>query len=549
MFVFSPSEITQRKAVNPAHPRISPRLLEEIIAYRQLEGEYRNEDIRRIMKELITSLDDKLQNEISKYSPYDIVINLLRVLDELYRMSAIEEVKMAQNSAPHNVDIARETYRRLGTTGIVGQVLERIVEVALREHSTSSAFSTIQNLIGLFELGYELALTNAALESFLCIWFEKDTLSIAKNSWHLECGDIDAERVGKIGYEIGKERSRKSREAFSPDIEGLNPAEFIYALQALRTNKDKAAPTKLGADLDELILAVDDKHRIQFGHSFTERLIAQFYLGEPSTDLPEELAFEDQVIRFLCNKMEVSEELAHSILQVLCLSGESIRDEKAAPLQFRRIHRLMRRPIPRFMVGNRAILFLSGAFIGRGMQNLIAEYMGETHPELENTEIKKIVGRLNQDYSEFFVRERIAKKLGDFGFKVKCHTKRIGTWNLEVPEIGEIDILAAKPRDDKLIIGECKFSALPDIHVRQMRRDFSAYMKEYSGYRDKLERKVRWVSEHTAEVIEFIGLEKPLVPVHCVPIFFTNFYTPASAIITNVPFVQEHELENWYRTI
>ena len=135
------------------------------------------------------------------------------------------------------------------------------------------------------------------------------------------------------------------------------------------------------------------------------------------------------------------------------------------------------------------------------------EYMNGTHPELENTTLKKIASQLNQRNARYFVKERVARKLEGHGFIVKCHVKQIGQWNLEVPQVGEIDVLATKVGDKKLVIGECKFSGLPDIHVRQMRRDLTDYMEESSGYRDKLERKTKWVSGHIAEVMAFMEIE------------------------------------------
>lgn len=344
------------------------------------------------------------------------------------------------------------------------------------------------------------------------------------------------------------ERSQRSREALGPSTDSLSPREFQEAVQALRKGRT-AKPTKLGEDLDEFILAIDEAHRNRFGDSFSERLLAMFCLAQPSLQLPEDWAFEEKAIAFLRKQLGGEEGIAQSILDILALTREGATHEKAAPFYFRRKFRLMRRPLPKLAVGNRFVYFLSNAFIGRSAINLVAEYMNGSHPELEGTPIKKIVEQLNQRNANYFVRERVAKPLRDKGSVVATHIKRIGKWDLVALGIGEIDILALKPGSHKLIVGEAKFSALHDVHVRQMRRDLTDYIEEHKGYADKLRRKAEWVTEHTSEVLDYIKVQESPDRIECVPVFFTNLYSPASAFVTDITFVREYDLAGWCNRI
>lgn len=148
------------------------------------------------------------------------------------------------------------------------------------------------------------------------------------------------------------------------------------------------------------------------------------------------------------------------------------------------------------------------------------------------------------------MKERIGKELENTGFVVKCPVKKIGSHDVSALEgIGEIDILAMRRGDTKLIVGEGKFAALANVHVRQIRSELSDYLKPEDGYADKLRRKVQWIKEHKRDVLHFMGIKEVGNAHECIPVFFTNMYCPASEFIDDIQFVKEVDLQRWCETV
>jgi hypothetical protein len=544
--VLSSKAIDRRKMENPAFPHIDPELMKEIIIQGNLKGEDIDNDIIPKMDKMFMLLDNRLKDEIRKYSLHAVEIISLRCLDEIYRqMMNYEQQTTSVKGFSKNAAI-EDLLKKSRMTLFLGQSLERIVEICLSEKEISSKLFSISDFQRIFEISYELVVENYSFENFLCLWDRKGKLSISENSWKLECGSGILTRMEAIITGIGQEQYRLRRETINFTSEGVNNLEeYIEALLQLTKRSDMTMHTKLGNDTDEFIRSIDQEHSNQFGHSFSERLLAQAHLCLVSPELDYDLEFEDEVINFLCHKMGISINKANSILQLLYLKGESINLEHVRPFSFRRLSRLLRRPIPLITVGQRNVCFLSSPIIGRCLVNLTNEYMGCSHPELENSSIKRITDKLNADYAEYFVRERIAAIFKKQNFNYKFHIKKMGKTNLEVPEIGEIDILAIKDGTNKIIIGECKFSSLPNINVRGMSLDINDYLKKTKGNVDTFLRKIRWINQHQQEVLRYFGMENEPRTMESVPMFITNIFTPSSQIITDIPFVQEYELEEW----
>lgn len=544
---FETASVVARKRINSRFPRPSSAIIEEAIRLTHSQGEYSGQDIVSTLDKILGALNERLLQEVRRYNTYSIIFHLLRILDELYYRAASAEWRLGQRHTPlPDEETTEETLSIMRNTGIIGHACERIVEVALAiSPNISHLRCSTWDLFTLFELAYEMAQVNYCIESFLCVW-KRGILYVTSNEWNFEPELEDQRRCQKLLSNLAIERSQKDREALS--IQGdynLSPVEFQEALQELRKGKNCRRPTKLGEDLDEFILSMDDAHRDQFGHSFSERLLALLSLAQSTRQLPGDWALEDTVLAFVCKQLEVDKTTAQSILDALALTGDGIEHEKTPPFLLRRRFRLMRRPLPKFAVGHRSVYFLSNSFMGRGAINLFAEYINGSHPELQGTRSQRIAQELNQRNARHFVLERIGKVLEKQKFKLRPHVKQIGKWDLIELGIGEIDILALKPGSNKLIVGECKFSALPDVHVRQIRRDLTDYMEESVGYGDKLRRKVEWVREHTSEVLEYIGVPDSQRVPECVPVFFTNLYSPASEFITDIAFVKEYDISTW----
>lgn len=518
----------------------------EAIQNLSLSGEYVGTAAINALNKLSEWFDVKLAKEIAEYCYYDVLIRALNILDDFYRDALIDERDAALDPTLTKSQLASKTRARLTTVGWNGQAMERIIELALRDRVNNHKTCSNQNMVGLMYIAAELVEIQSTIENFLCLGDVNCKIIVSPTCWNISKEIRLEEKSEKIIRGVSEDQSRRSKDAFNSEKYDKSPNNWFQALETLRAGRDNEIPTFLGRDQDELIRNIEPEYKNTFGHAFTERMLALLYLAQ-SSGISDSLPFEDVATKFLIKKLKIDTNTADSILKMICLDGDNLKAEGALPVSFRRLHRILRRPIPRFQVGNRSVLFLSSSILVRGALELLSEYMGNTHPELEKSPIKKILLRLNQDSAAYFAKESIGKKLESLGFIVKCHVKKIGNQNLEVKEIGEIDILAFKKSSNELVIGECKFHVLSALTVRQIRREIDAYSDEDDGYIQKLKGKTSWVQHNLKQVTEFVGMELTAVPIECVPVFFTNWYSSANTLSPSITIVQESEIDEWAR--
>lgn len=545
-WLLNPKDRAWRKEANPQFPNTPSNVMGKIIEIHQLKGKYSGEDVIIVCKQVRDELAQLIIKNLQTHNSHSLIFCLLQTLDELYHKSSNYTLELAMSGSLPNENITRNTLSTLKGVGITGQALERIVELSLVVGpSTSSLGCQKQDLFNLFELACQACMINYFIESYLGIW-EQGVLNVSDDWLDFTPDQGEIERFERIQNRIAEDHSLGTKETFGDDSNSVPWLEIVKELHQLSKGEKPQRPSILGEAEDQFILAIDNHHRNYFGHSFSEKLLALVYLGLPSKELPNDWAFHEDVLAFLDNKLDIPAETGQTILQSLKLAGDDIGNEGAYPFELRRKFRLMRRPLPKLRVGKRFIYYLSSAFIGRGALNIKAEYLNGSYPEIQNTLIQTLAKQLDDQYAKNFVNERVVNVLRKQGYTASFHIKRIGNYNLEVIEgVGEIDIIALNSSITKLIIGDGKYRALPFIHVSQIRTELSEYMKPKKGYADKLRRKVKWIMDNKSYVLEqLFGISTNTNP-ECIPVFFTNMYSPACEFVDDIQFVQERDLISW----
>lgn len=552
----NPYDITSRKKVNSRFPGTIPHLMERIIVQSQAEGEHSDENIPSICERVRNVMDTHFLQNLKRNNSYSLIFSFLRTLDWFYETSEYAHSRViGRHTLAADKTMGSEIWSTLQNIGVVGQSLETTIESSLASgFNKSSTQCQKQDLFALFELACDRALVNYFVDTFLGVW-KRGKLIVGKGGLQFLGEPEDQSRFQKMKDNMAIDHGINVKSALGDDYQDVRETDSLQAgidaLENLREGKTVGGQVSiLGEDEDEFILAIDDTHKGQFGHSFSEKLLALIHLGLPSQQLPDDWAFEDKVVSFLSEKLRVKGDIAVSILHSLELTGPGIRNDGAFPFAPRRSFRLLRRPLPKFAVGARSIYYLSGIFISRAARHIRAEYQNGSHPELQGTPIQTMVQDLNKRNAHYFVKERIGRKLENLGFLAKCAVKKIGDHDISALKgIGEIDIVAVNPKGTKLIVGEGKFTALPNVHVRQIRSELSDYLKPEDGYADKLRRKVRWVKDHKQDVSDFMGIKEVSSVGECIPVFFTNMYCPASEFINDIEFVKEVDLQRWCSAI
>lgn len=534
----------ERKKLNPRHPRVSAPLIAKIIKARRLEGKYSGDNIISPLSKMREELNKLMGQELGRQEKYRVLFNSLRILDDLYWRKTDRVLQVANLDIPlPNQRISDQNVVMSQYVGHFGKALERVIELALIRHADKQAVESRQhNLFPLYEMASELVFLNEIIENFVCLW-NRGNLIIGRDDWDFELVQEDQVKLDNMKKSWSHDDMQQARVAFKEDGGPSLPEEYKRALKEL--SKGTASRGILNdPDMEEFIISIDDEHRKLFGHSFSERLLAILYLAELQDNIRKDWAFEDNLVEFLCEHVELEKETAKSLLDGLSLTGSGIEQENAYPFHFSRIFRLIRRPLPMFQIGNRNVYYVSTVFLVRSFLHINAEYTDGSYPELKNTTIEKLIKKLNNQYTSYFVRERVAKVLSDLGFTVEPHVKRIGRHNLE-SICGELDIIALNTKRDHLLIGECKFRVTQFISVREIRHELSYYTDTDNGHISKFQKKLKWITEHKREVLGFLGHKGQADDVICIPVFITNFYTPVSELITDIEFVTEINLSSW----
>lgn len=540
----SPSIIAFRKQLNQRHPMANAELVKTVVRDCKLSGDFFTEDeIVKALRTIREKLYSRLITEIRSYERYQFLTDILNMADQLYGFRLLQNKELAESRMLSIQDYAQKNIILNQYVGAVGKALERIAEVALsQEGFPKYARRSQQGLIWLLELGTEIVMVNQTIEDVVSLW-HRGILSVDSQGWYWKLVPEDQNRYNELMQKWSLDDVSHERVVYGSDG-GLHQEEYLDALTQLSRQTTATGHSRLGYDDEELIVKINNTHNNCFGHKYSEKLQVLLTLPRLPKILDRDWIFEDEIITFLGEELGFPKEVAISILDSLCLDGDLIRNEDAKPFEFRRVFRLIRRPLPKIRIGHRVAYYFSVWFLFRSFVHIQVEYYNGSHPELENTRVERVIKRLNQHYADYFVRERISPIFKRNGFTTAYHVKKIGQFDLR-GECGEIDILSLSGDQKMLIVGECKHRVGKEIHVSQIRQEVQSFCRPKDDFVKKLRMKVKWVETHKHDVLAYLKQTMNPGEVKCFPVFITNYYCPASVFIDDILFLTEAELDGW----
>jgi len=544
---FDKSKITQRRKVNPRFPATESSLLRRLIKESSLQGTQEGQGGLNALAALREKLEHELNQGVISRERYSLIFSVFNTLDQIYSQDLERIQGLANRDNRWSIpDAARAHSAANFVLGTVVKGLERVLEIVIVQDSGAEEYVTDENSpVWLSEIATELAMTNGAIESYVYLWDKRGKVNVGPEGWQLELTKEDQKRSDNIELHWSEDDVRHLKMYFDMSLDGPSAEDWIRSLEEIIGGFAAKATDKLGFDTVEFLQTIDETHRMEFGHAFSEKLLVLLCLPPLCTQLIRNWAFEEEILRYLNQETQIPMVTLQAVLGNLSFAKEDLLQEDAYPFEFGRKFRLIRRPLPRLDVGAKHVYLLSIAIIGRCFFNVWSDYMDGTDPSLENTETLKLIDRLKQKYSDYFVRERIYKKLIEQGYIAQYHIEQVGSHDLRA-ECGEIDILIVGKGQNKLIVGEAKHLVNKCISITQMRQEKTAYLHTKSGYVAKLRRKLQWVEDHKKEIFDFMGVQNLSASIPCTPIFFTNIYTPAAEFINDIPFVTVYENEPWW---
>jgi len=547
---FDESKIAQRRKVNPRFPAAEPSLVRRLIKECGLEGTLEGQEGLNAMAALREKLEHELNQGVIRQERYSLIFSVFRTLDQTYShdLERIQGLANLDNrwSMP---DAARAHSAANLVLGSVVKGLERVLEIAVSQDSGAEGYVTGEHSpVWLSEIATELAMTNGAIESYLYLWDKRGKVNVGPERWQLELTKEDQKRWDNMELHRSEDDLRHLKMRFDITLDGPAAEDWVRSLEEIRGGSAAKATDKLGFDIVEFLQTVDEAHRREFGHAFSEKLLVLLCLPPLRTKLVRNWAFEEEILGYLNQETRIPVVTLQAVLRSLSLAREDLLQEDAHPFELGRKSGLMRRPLPRLDVGAKHAYLLSIAIIGRCFFNVWSDYVDGTDPSLEHTETVKLIDHLKQRYSDYFVTERIYSKLMEQGYIARYHIEQVGSHDLR-GECGEIDILIVGKGQNKLIVGEAKHLVNKCISTAQMRQEKTAYLDPRSGYVAKLRTKLQWVEDHKQEIFDFMGVRNLSDSFPCIPVFFTNIYTPASEFIDDIPFITVYENELWWHKL
>ena len=525
------------------HPEINGDLMAEVIRETGSEGQYSAQDVVRVLSLMRDNLDQRLKRAIAHWNRRFLVPKVFRALDQVYGENMVLLEEGGSLGLREARDVEKDLIRNQ-TVGKYGKALERILELALAsEDSPKRTRRESGRLADVIEPAMAMAVTNQTIESHLYLW-NRGSLSVRSRGWSFDLPAADMAKLERMAWHRSvddiQQRSTPSDSAPTTDPFG-DLTDFYMELN--KPTRD-ASRTSLDYDAEDYILRINDIHRSHFGHSYCERLLGLLFIAKLMGDTRRDWATEEVVVDYVREQLSATRDVAVSVVSSLRLDGVDIRSENNHPFGFRRKYCLLRRPLPAIKIGNRVFCLLSPSIMQRSFLHTRVEYTDGSHPELIGTPLEPVIDRVNREYGEFFVTDRISKALSENGFTVKPHVKRIAKHNLEI-ECGEIDILALDGGQRHLVVGECKHRIKKDVTPRQSSREIGYYTEPDTGFSVRLRRKLVWVENNLGEVLEYIGSSLLPREVKCIPAFFINYWTPASEFVDGIEFVREKDLAAW----
>lgn len=162
--------------------------------------------------------------------------------------------------------------------------------------------------------------------------------------------------------------------------------------------------------------------------------------------------------------------------------------------------------------------------------------------------LEKYAAGANREFENVVIR-----RLKEDGISAARFAKTIGRGEARLPipsDVGEIDCLGFLPREEILIIGECKM-VKPSNEPVTFRDDLDKFLGGKKNYVQQLHKKTEWVRRHIRQVCEALATEQgfpdDITASSLAPVIITYYPTIASMFIYDFPCVSLPELMTAYQ--
>jgi hypothetical protein len=548
---FNPEAILKRKEINNRHPLLERSRLRTImrnfVRNSNINGDfYLEEHIINALRKLREELYKIFDNEIHSWERYELLNNALNAYDTLCLISNTGRQHLGIDKNSSMDRLVDQDISQHGIMSISGKTFEWIIEYTISNDGFSLIPDTTQqSMFSLLELGNEINLINTLIEQVSGLW-HRGHLFIGSSIWKWTLSKEDQKIHDNFNSNWFEDDIKHNFLAFNDQEDNFDPDRYLEELVNI-DNRDKPIEnSELGFDTEEMMCKINPLHQKIFGHTYSKLLAPLLVIGILPKNKDRDWIFEEEITNFLAERLGYEKGVSRTILDHLCLSKSLINSESYNPFEFKRKYRINRRPLVKTEIGSKTIYYITPMILWRAFLHIQSEYTSGRNPEIIGTDIEKEIRRLNQSYGDYFVRQRVLHVFNNNGLKSDYHLKNLGSINLE-KECGEIDVLAFDKSSNQVIVGECKHRVSKQIHVSQIRQEIRQYTDPKDGYVEILKKKTKWVQEHSKEVCYHFGFLSTNTEITSIPIFITNYYSPASEYVKDIEFVQELKLDSWIK--
>ncbi|APV45268.1 hypothetical protein Dform_01954 [Dehalogenimonas formicexedens] len=542
---FTPSNILTSKSVNDRHPGINIQLLKNVIKRLNLSGTYNTpESIRAVLNRLCASLHLLLTKEISSFEKYEAITEILNRLDYLYTLRSVQLMEYSRSSIPLNEHVDRNLFfNKLFAS--YGKSLELILESALKNDSFSKYPSHNKSpWNNILELASEIVTINHHVETFN-LFPEKGELQITACSWDLNFPEEQEQLLNSLMTGWSKDDVSHSLDnKVDNDSAASSSEDRISEIMQLSNNNYKLIDDTW-EDLQEVILKTNNFHVKEYGYAFNHKLAVTLLIAKLPKALDRDWITKEELINYIKTNLSLEHEECSFIIDSLSLTGHNLREENAYYFEFRRINRIIRKPLVAIPVGNTNAYFVSPALLGRAALHLQIEYCIGNSPEMKSNDLKKAYGQISQGYADYFVRKRVSPIFVSNGFICDQLIKEIDGIDLK-DQCGELDVVAYNPINNQLYVVECKHRSGKHIHTSHFRKEIQTYTKE-KGYLTQLVKKVQWVTNNTNMVLKHLKVDCTIQPT-VKGLFVTTFFSPVSLLQQEIEILTIDDLAPWCAT-
>jgi hypothetical protein len=273
-------------------------------------------------------------------------------------------------------------------------------------------------------------------------------------------------------------------------------------------------------------------------------------------DIP--LVRKDEFLNDLSKQFKITIEQINHFFDGLILRKQHFDLNGRTFTKFKQMYRVGKRPFLEICKSDGTYLTWSNELLKERLNFLDNDFIFKTlPPEWNNKIISLSVNKISNDAGKWFesqVKQNLLK-IGFHGDQIKDKiTLNKGGLNCHI--VGGFDFLGYSPRDNIIVMVECKFIN-PGFEPKSYNDDLESFTNSKNGYLKKMDNKVNWIENNFDDIKKELSIRlKISIPDSCSIIgtaFFTYIKTFAFAFIEKYPcvsfteFLDKYEkLQKWY---